>query len=1634
MTKSFPYANREGLDDSLIHCPDLPYQPRDGLVESSGRDFVAEVTTYLRDWSSKMRLPRTLNVVFQQWPSFRGFIGAHDIQTLSDLLSTNLPEQWALIAEWCRSTTRADMYELMFFFAVISFGNNCDMDIIRSLVAFALLDDLKSISPPHWPEYTDFKMDERPSPAWLMQILQPCRLPYEYEEELRNDPRLTPKEVATLQQEQKAHDVLSTKHLTAFTNFLLMTHWPDPVLVDSVPIDVPLISISKANDLVCSEWQRLAQNFHLSEYTKRANCILAAHQHDVLLQAPLHSTYSSPQPNDWQPTTRIPSLVELTRIHALSGSDLTPLPPAASAELIQPGSPSVLSLPDAKPRQTLSELIGELDEIVTLFKQSENATRQQYAQDLAHSLESFATTPQSRNEAARDVLMPELVRRIGEGYESITSYLMSFRNMLFSDTRSTWLSLANLWHSAAPNDLLKLLLRGNCTPLSTRFRKALIDLGLTITSVQRLIRIEHAARSRQVQILRSELKNLGHSNWSPLERPEWLVLEVESNIMIREKQVDVAQATISPSSDSNSVLQLNMGEGKTSCIIPMVAAVLANRQALLRVIVPKALLPQMAQILQSRLGGLLAQPVTHVPFSRRTPTTTDYVSTYRALHQQSLERAGVMLTLPEHLMSFKLSGLQRLVEGRTEEAKAMMQMQGMLDKRCRDVLDESDFTLAARTQLIYPSGAQHAVDGHPDRWRTVQAVLHLARGLLWNVREQLPDALEIDSRASNGYPSVHFLHKRAEDLLVSTLRQSLCDGHGSIISGKEHPEGISKGISTLISVPSISNARFASLETYMRRTGQVVQWKNLLLLRGLLVHRILILGMKKRWNVQYGLHPDRDPISVPYHAKGVPSETAEWGHPDVAILLTCLSFYYAGLSLAQLRQGLTYVLKSDDKGAEYEFWLSGTANVAESLRDCNSLNLDDDLQVVELWHCFRYSTVVIDYYLNNFVFPQHAKQFEQKLQASGWDIPLKRFSRQAQDPSTDKPIWLSKNSPNGNKEGINAGITTGFSGTNDSRSMLPLTIRQNDLGSLRGTNAEVLTYLLESRNSGYVLAAKNGRRFSELDLLDLLFQQDIRIFIDAGAQILESDNLSLVQAWLKKDFRRPAAVFFNRNDKAIVYHRQGTMTPLLGSPYADDLSDCLVYLDEAHTRGTDLRLPPHAVGALTLGPGQTKDHTVQAAMRLRQLGTTQSIVWFAPPEVHQSILDFRCKAPGSSLGSKDIVAWLIEQTCKGIEQLQPLFYSQGMDFCRRSQAAVDSPDLLKDKAQRVNFLSQTQQQEDHSLSRLYSPRVKRAVINASSSFGSAELAQYVSTLFQIRKSFEDTGEAVQAVALQEVEQEREVAVEAETVRAIHKPPHRRPLIHMSLDRALVEFCIDGRPRWRHWTCQPAFTHLRSTSIGKDFGIQDHSNRPRLYVSQDFARTVELPMDSRDDAYARPVNWILWSMVEEMAVIISPHEAELLLPHLRHVKAPKTHLIVYAAPVTRKMLQFDDFNYLSVPDLPSDWTAPRWLRRDVGIFAGKLYFRFDDYHDLCQFLGVRPKIAGSSHGLPNASLDGASMDGARVDGPGDAEERGKLGDRPLEFLQQWIGVRRKGQDFAHTPMGFVVQSKELNPSHPFFAED
>lgn len=346
---------------------------------------------------------------------------------------------------------------------------------------------------------------------------------------------------------------------------------------------------------------------------------------------------------------------------------------------------------------------------------------------------------------------------------------------------------------------------------------------------------------------------------------------------------------------------------------------------------------------------------------------------------------------------------------------------------------------------------------------------------------------------------------------------------------------------------------------------------GLLLLRGLFAGGVLRFAFEqKRWRVNYGLDPSRTMLAVPYHGKDSPATRSEFSHPDATLVLTCLSYYYDGLTDEELNASFEALLQTDDPQVIYDGWVKDAPDLSSTFHSITGVNLRNYGQCLrEVFPPLRFAKALIDFYLETIVFPKEMKEFPEKLSSSGWDI-----AREKRHP------------------------VTGFSGTNDSRYVLPLSINQCDLPAQLSTNASVMECLLRPENS-FADAAK----FSPTGALsaDVLLNMatnltpPVRVILDVGAQILELKNEEVARAWLVRvnDPSIQAAIFVNVDNDLCVLSRDGREELLLTSPFAKQMDQCLVYLDESHTRGTDLKMPHDYRAIVTLGPGLTKDRLVQ---------------------------------------------------------------------------------------------------------------------------------------------------------------------------------------------------------------------------------------------------------------------------------------------------------------------------------------------------------------------------------------------------------------------------------------------------------
>ncbi|KAI9458750.1 hypothetical protein HD554DRAFT_1702407 [Boletus coccyginus] len=132
------------------------------------------------------------------------------------------------------------------------------------------------------------------------------------------------------------------------------------------------------------------------------------------------------------------------------------------------------------------------------------------------------------------------------------------------------------WPPITADVLLRHLASASLIDIPPHWKKCLISLALLLLDLQRSRRLLRFALDGLEDDFFKELENEGCDGWNPEEYPDWLLIQIQGNFLIRRTQAEAAMEIMSPRSGENTVMQVNMGEGKSSVIIPIAAAALAD--------------------------------------------------------------------------------------------------------------------------------------------------------------------------------------------------------------------------------------------------------------------------------------------------------------------------------------------------------------------------------------------------------------------------------------------------------------------------------------------------------------------------------------------------------------------------------------------------------------------------------------------------------------------------------------------------------------------------------------------------------------------------------------------------------------------------------------------------------------------------------------------------------------------------------------------------------------------------------------------------------------------------------------------------------------------------------------------------
>jgi hypothetical protein len=1161
--------------EAYYSLEDIHYKSRDVYMQSTrgNRTYIAASLVVRNQAALHTNIPDLKNVLLRT--HFRAAT-VHGYGVSFDSTKLRFDTDWlsdstkAVQTYWCDLhhalpglSGSCNKYDIMAWLSTMAFAKSADMNVLQAFATFYRSQKMAKVKPPSASKF-DLSQGSIWVPHAIKDIVKSHAKSFDDSDEAKlpkQDSESNTRHIGRIK------DLFQTRQDAAVQDFIakIKQQWPgrNPTSPSS-PAIIKYLDTSNAMPSITTKFRTWYWNRQFNDYLQQASALVA--QQNVIVVVP-------PKPVQGV-------LIKVNNTKGLNmmfhvGDLLTAIPPTISRDdslhppistLVPPREPT----PSTENRYTLSQDTRKNARLEKLCEDLSNLAtskcEKDYIKDLRASCASLESL-QLSNSGAPDAIDNGVRALFQSHLNSYKEYFESLNHALNSLGDDIGLLVR---HSprVSPTFWLSQLHRDRFETLPETWKTFIIEYGLAVTQLHRAQRL--VALAAKPADLLEELGHVGHSNWSPREFPETLLLEAESGILIRREQEFIASHMRHSGDDMNIVLQLLMGGGKSSTIVPMLAAYLADKENLVRVIVAKPQSKQMSHMLVSKLGYLLNRRVYYMPFSRSLRPTTADASLIRQIYEECIAQRGVLLIQPEHILSFKLMAVEAVLAGQGC-AQSLLNTQEFFDRVSRDIVDESDENFSVKFELIYTMGSQRSIEFAPERWLMIQAIVGLIPRFAKQVKYELPEAIEIQRDDEGRFPRVRLLRNDASTRLLCLLAKHVVEfGIIGLPTSSQSPE-LQAGLLRYITKPDLTADETRAVEGSKFWTDSTKS--PLLLVRGLIAGGILQFALStKRWRVNFGLDSTRVPetkLAVPFRSKDCPSPRSEFSHPDVVILLTLLSYYYGGLTDEQLFDSFAHILKSDQGGIQYDEWVdTASPNLPPAFCQLSGVSVKDRHQcTMEVFPGLRYSKKAIDYYLSFLVFPKAMKEFPQKLSASGWDIGA-----------------------------VKTHPVTGFSGTNDTLHLLPLTVKHLDLPSQSHTNALVLQYLLQEETSVELLPPRTAGYGSDAEhLLALVVQMqpEVRVILDCGASILEQNNRQVVEAWLGLSDGRIQAVAFFHDEELSVLDRAGRIEPLQTSPFAKQLGVCLVYLDEAHTRGTDLKLPRDYRAAVTLGQGLVKDKLTQ---------------------------------------------------------------------------------------------------------------------------------------------------------------------------------------------------------------------------------------------------------------------------------------------------------------------------------------------------------------------------------------------------------------------------------------------------------
>jgi hypothetical protein len=167
---------------SSICPPPLPestavraYNVRHCQTATPVRENILGLLNLILSWPSHFPTTEDLGSLLHGSSEIVGFLQKYDSALLSDLLDLDFGIDWGSLINLFSNLRFENRYQLMFLIAPMAFSHTDpdEMKLMRTLVAFSIFEDLKTIIQPKWPSYSDFEYRMVPTVGNLFELIEP---------------------------------------------------------------------------------------------------------------------------------------------------------------------------------------------------------------------------------------------------------------------------------------------------------------------------------------------------------------------------------------------------------------------------------------------------------------------------------------------------------------------------------------------------------------------------------------------------------------------------------------------------------------------------------------------------------------------------------------------------------------------------------------------------------------------------------------------------------------------------------------------------------------------------------------------------------------------------------------------------------------------------------------------------------------------------------------------------------------------------------------------------------------------------------------------------------------------------------------------------------------------------------------------------------------------------------------------------------------------------------------------------------------------------------------------------------------------------------------------------------------------